>query len=315
MPNGVGLGSDETGRTGYRRSTPTSRGRRYRVDVISEPGQHDGGQRPGIHPHKFRTPVPVDRFHLSHPNVPERASGLTVLHSTDTHVRRARERYRVLCRVLERIEVDLVLLTGDFMTFSGDEPVALRIFEAMSRAWTARLGAFGVFGNHDSPAFRRAVRDVADVTWLDPGTHDLPDAGIRLVGTSWPEDWLAARLEADTTHDDLFQLGLAHSPASLPAASRLGIDTMLAGHTHGGQLRMHLPGLFSWAPHTSTDLHRHHPSGVLRLRDTLCCISRGLGEQIVELRVQCPKQLPLYTLERGPMPGRHSERITRPVHW
>lgn len=285
--------------------------------MIGKPGQHVDHRRLGIDPHSFRTPVPVERFRLIHPNVPEAAEGLTILHVTDTHVRRYRDRYRALCEILRRIRVDLVLLTGDYMTHPGDEEVAMRVFEEMVGCWQARLGAFGVFGNHDSPPFQRAVREIGGVTWLDPGVIDLPDAPVRLLGTSWPEDWTELAMRESEVGDagERIRIALVHTPAALPGASRLGVDIMLAGHTHGGQIRWRLPGLFSWAPHTSTDLFRHHPSGILRLRDTLCCISRGLGEQIVEMRVQCPTQLPIYTLARGPAPGRNSECITRPLDW
>ena len=93
-----------------------------------------------------------------------------------------------------------------------------------------------------------------------------------------------------------FTLALAHHPNTLIPAAALHIPVLLAGHTHAGQIRLH-PRL---APHTSSDLPMHLASGILQLGSTLCCISRGLGDGVVEhLRINCPRQMPLYTLRRA----------------
>ena len=99
-------------------------------------------------------------------------------------------------------------------------------------------------------------------------------------------------------------------------ASSLNLPLVLAGHTHAGQIRLS-PRL---APHTSSDLPAHLATGVLRLRGTLCCVSRGMGEAIREhLRINCPRHVPLYTLRRGELPraegGAGAEVVTQVMAW
>lgn len=98
----------------------------------------------------------------------------------------------------------------------------------------------------------------------------------------------------------MFTLTLAHMPSMIFPAADLGLPLILCGHTHAGQIRVS-PRL---APHTSSDVPVHLASGVLRLRSTLCCISRGLGDGVYPgLRFNCPWQVPLYTLRHGPLPA------------
>ena len=359
----------------------------------------------------FRRPIPpapVESYDLPHPAVPPGLAGLTILHISDQHVTRpqiGRKRFRRILDALKATPVDLIALTGDSMTSPGDEPYAIDALARLAETWTARLGAFGIFGNHDSAEFIRQARDIPGITWLENRAVDLP--GLRLIGASHPEDLLTAILpppdpdasgpvgvsslkpqasrephrsrsglfpnaecrlpnpaahpvagtsgsvgvsslkaqaskeprrsrsglfpNADcrlpnpvahpvahlTSHpvacapgfvspqDSRLLLCLAHMPTEVYGAADLGVPIMLAGHTHGGQFRVS-PRL---APHTSSDLPPHLASGMIRLRGTLCCISRGIGDALVELRVNCPPQMPLYTLRRAPLPSTPDESV------
>ena len=139
---------------------------------------------------------------------------------------------------------------------------------------------------------------------------------LRLLGLDWPEDLLALTLSTPPSSPSIpsfppFPIALAHHPNALIPAAELGIPIVLAGHTHAGQIRLH-PRL---APHTSSDLPPHLASGILQLRSTLCCISRGLGDGVIEgLRINCPRQIPLYTLRRVESFA-DSEVITQRTAW
>ncbi len=285
---------------------------------------------------------PIEPFDIAHPALPAALDGFRVLHFSDLHVRSGAPRgdwFTRLGDALERTPVDLVTITGDIMDHPGDERAAARVLAGLSERWDARHGAIGVFGNHDTAPFRRiARREVAGVTWLDrairtidePGADGEPDARLHVLGTDFPEDLIGATLRLGETRreeaervagtgagaPDEFTLTLVHVPTMIVPAADLALPLLLSGHTHGGQIRLSS----SNAPHTSSDMRSHLASGVLRLRRTLCCISRGMGESVAQdLRVNCPRQLPLYTLRRGPFaaiePSADIEAVHAIVRW
>lgn len=291
----------------------------------------------------FRRPIPpepVEVFDLPHPAVPRGdfvagsgLDGLRILHLSDLHIRRhatGSDRFRQLLDAIARSPADLVALTGDFTDEPGDETAAMDALCALAHAWPPpRLGAFGIFGNHDTSAFKRRAAGIAGITWLGSGGADRspqwasPCPGLRLVGLDHPEDFVAAMLDAPPPADrPELTIALAHYPtAIIPAAAMSGGDDggvhmVLAGHTHAGQVRISS----RLAPHTSSDVPPHLATGILRLGNTLCCISRGLGDGVMEgLRFNCPRQAPLYVLRHAPLPpppaGSDPAAVSQVVAW
>lgn len=308
-----------------------------------------------------RLPAPLEPFDITLPSLPTALDGLRVLHLSDLHVRRKpgpARRWRALLDALRRAHPDIVAYTGDYMDDPGHEGWAVEALVQIVDAIGPGPSHVGVFGNHDTPALKPLVRAALPrVNWLDGQTIELrvrPGAGIgrasatparlRVLGLSYPEDPLAAVLDAGlgnaaasgaapsttapTTPLDRagFVLTLAHYPSTMFHAASLGLPLVLAGHTHAGQIRLSR----TFAPHTSCDLPPQLASGCVRLdagpvggpasasasaglatganappRSTLCCISRGIGDGGLEgLRINCPCQVPLYTLRRGPLPER-----------
>ncbi len=273
--------------------------------------------------HGFRRPVPpfpIERYDLVHPAVPRELEGLSILHVTDLHVRKGRPFLPHTRRAIEALAAtpaDLVLFTGDYMNYPGDEPATLIALREVVAACRASLGVYGIFGNHDSWELRRDARAIPGIAWLaDSRGVAHPLAGLRLVGADEPEDLLgvltAASLAAAEPRP--FTLALVHYPTEVLVGADFNLPLLLAGHTHGGQFR----ATRRLAPHTSCDLPSDLASGILRVRQTLCCVSRGLGNAVVELRINCPPQIPLYVLRHGPLPAISAadhERISVHTGW
>jgi len=262
-------------------------------------------------------PAPIECFDLAHPAVPVAVDGLTILHLTDLHIRRSRPFTPIIRQLLHAVAVtpvDLILLTGDYSNRGGDEEAALLTLRALAAAWRPRLGAFGIIGNHDTPIFVARRHEVPGIVWLNDHPLDLDDAPIRLLGANWPEDMLAVAMNAGTTPGGRLPLTLLHYPSMLPAQATLGLPISFAGHTHGGQFRLGP----HWSPHTSCDVPGRMAAGVLRVDDSICAVSRGLGDAVLQLRVLCPPHAPLYTLRRAPLPTlAHANRgeMTRVLAW
>lgn len=259
------------------------------------------------------TPVIAERITLSLPGLPDAMQGKSVLHLCDLHVRRYRPWYRRMIDMCARERPDFVWLTGDYMTTHGDERVALRVLGDLLDALRPRIGIHACFGNHDTEAFKRMAMKLDKAVWLEQDACCLPEWGITLMGTSTPVDVLTTLVQAERRERDrppalgrpYYRILLGHEPTVLISCAEFAIQWALLGHTHGGQFRLGLP----FALHNSCQLPLGLSSGLLRCRDSIGTISRGLGESYLDIRLLCPPQMPLYLLRRGPLAGEHRRKM------
>ena len=84
---------------------------------------------------------------------------------------------------------------------------------------------------------------------------------------------------------------LAHTPSRLKEAAALGIPLMLSGHTHGGQIV--LPGIGAIAARELPDCRRARA----RATHTTAFVSRGVGTVYVPVRVNCPPEVAVLTIQ------------------
>jgi uncharacterized protein len=257
---------------------------------------------------------------ISLPSLPQALQGVRLAHLSDLHICRPRRRYQTIADRLAAEQLDLLLLTGDYIIHPGDEVDACRVLSELLSQIRPRFGAWGVFGNHDTPALCRMARDLP-VRWLCNEATQVADLPLRIVGlhsdTVRRPDAIAALALGSAAGGpaardvNTMTLMLCHYPTMLPTAADLGVDFMVAGHTHGGQCR--LPT--GHALVNSCDLPLGLTSGILRHRNTLCAVSRGLGEVGLPLRLFCRPHLPIYTLCRGPLPGNRCDGIHNVQPW
>ncbi|MBU1231125.1 MAG: metallophosphoesterase [Proteobacteria bacterium] len=154
-------------------------------------------------------------------------------------------RLEALVRLVKAQNPDLVLLVGDIV---NDHPEALEPQANMLRAMRPRLGMFGVFGNHErygGDARSAQVFHWAGAELLRGRAVYLPGAGVQLLGVDDPgrsgnsvaEIARGIRALAPILDPASFHILMNHRPlAWREAAKPLGIEVMLSGHTHRGQL-------------------------------------------------------------------------------
>ena len=184
---------------------------------------------------------------------------------------------------------DMIMLGGDYVTWGNRrfvEPAA----EALGRL-SAPHGIFAVLGNHDDdrdmPAALSArgiavLRDARTRLHLRGETLDI--AGVR-YWTRKPAD--VARVLRGSASDLIL---LAHTPSRLHEAAALAVPLLLSGHTHGGQIV--LPGIGAIAA-------REFPiiAGSGRKDSTTAFVSRGVGTVYVPVRLNCPPEVAVLTLQ------------------
>lgn len=266
----------------------------------------------------------IEPVELHLPTLPRNLEGLRIAHLSDLHIRRNARPYQRLEAQLTTQRLDLIAFTGDYMNWPNrdEEPHVHAVLQRLCRQLRPRLGAFGVFGNHDTALLRERCADLP-VRWLRNQATRLDARPIEILGldmvyTEWPDAVaLAAHLaklgdppplQAD---ERPFRLMLAHVPTGLPTAADLGADLMLSGHTHGGQCR--LPT--GHALVNACDMPLRLTSGLLRHRNTLAGVSRGIGFAGSIPRICCKPHVPVYTLRRGTLPGAYTDTIENLRPW
>ena len=251
----------------------------------------------GLHGAITREELRVRRFDIPIAQLPPELEGLTIAHVSDLHsgLFVGPERLKIMSDVTNGLKADLVVVTGDLINRDMDEfPAALAAIQRLE----SRHGLFLCEGNHDTfpgeglvlEACRRnglamlwnqtaplTIRGhrilIAGLPWMKPG----PDTSPQLVRQLFPE-----RAEGD------IRILLAHHPHFFDVAD--GVDLLLSGHTHGGQIMFGDVGL--------GNLRFKYNSGRFRRGDLTMIVNNGCGDWF-PCRIGAPAEIGLLRLTKA----------------
>ncbi|HZR99492.1 MAG TPA: metallophosphoesterase [Chloroflexota bacterium] len=214
------------------------------------------------------------------PGLPPEFAGLRVLHLSDLHVGAPHCGARHVAAAGAALPADLVLVTGDLVHGTRHIGRCADLLAAIS----APLGIWVSLGNHDY-SYPNCKVDTGRLI------ATLEARGLRVLRNSAaPVEWRGSTLwlaGVDDPHrrkhdvraalagvpSDACTLLLAHSPDVLPDVPPGRVALVLAGHTHGGQVRFpRLPALV-----TRTRLRFREPHGVRRVGGQIVHFHAGLG--------------------------------------
>jgi hypothetical protein len=207
---------------------------------------------------------------------------LRILHVSDLHFERWSPREKELIRTVERLAPDAILLTGDYLNLSSVEDTEAHAGVRQVLAAIATVApTYAVTGSPpvDQDHIVPRIFDGLSITWLQDEVADVRLNGyrLRLVGLrcTRDRDVDVPRLDRALPEGagDAFTILLYHSPDLMPEAAQKRVDLYLAGHTHGGQLRLPLFG----ALFTSSDFWKRYEAGKYEEGSTTLYVSRGLG--------------------------------------
>lgn len=207
------------------------------------------------------------------PTLPAVWDGLSIVQVSDLHFAPCFQR-----RFFEHVAAEAAEWPADLMVFTGDlidSDLALDWIVPVMSKLSGRQGTFSILGNHDfdhRPAdVQRRLEEAGFVNVEGIWTQlEIEGMTLALGGTSTP--W-GPKLDLNTAPEADLRLFLSHSPDQFQRAVDAGIDLMLSGHNHGGQIR--LPGI--GPVFMPSRYSRRFDRGYFRSGRTLLHVSQGVA--------------------------------------
>jgi uncharacterized protein len=247
---------------------------------------------------------------------PSGLDGLRIVQLSDIHVGSymAVTDVRRIVGMANELKADMAVVTGDFLTGAGDPLEAC--IEEVAKLRTP-LGVWGCNGNHEIYA---DAEDTAAQLFVRHGMQLLRQQSVEIVrhlqrfnligvdyqrppyDTSGRPMGMLEGVETLVKHD-MPNILLSHNPNAFPRATEMGIALTLAGHTHGGQVRVELldprvsPARFL-TPYIAGLFKR--PLGATAERgSSLLYVNSGLGTIFAPVRLGVPPEISIFTLHRA----------------
>jgi predicted MPP superfamily phosphohydrolase len=267
----------------------------------------------------------IERVDVPVANLPPELDGLRIAQLSDIHIGDYMPPHEIARAVdmANDLQPDISFVTGDFVSSVGD-PLDVCITE-LSRL-RAPLGVWGCNGNHEIYA---GVEEDAERLFREKGMRLLRaqsavvehnGARFNLLGVDYQRDHMTSGEDAGPqsmlreieplVRRDMANILLSHNPNSFRRAAELGIELSLAGHTHGGQVKVEIvdhnvsparlmtpfvAGLY----HLPMNGHGGTATGSSGLQKAALYVNRGLGTIGFPVRLGVPPEITLLTLRRA----------------
>ncbi|GAB6144386.1 metallophosphoesterase [Desulfocicer niacini] len=238
----------------------------------------------------------LERINVPIKNLPPLFNGFKILQISDIHADALLDRGERLKKILRGITADICVFTGDFRFMTQN-------VHAKALAMTMEIGdcmgedcpKFGILGNHDFIEFVPSLES-GGIQMLLNEAVPIEKNGTRI--------WLAGIDDAHLyrCHDiekalakipaGAVKIMLSHTPETYAEASTAGVDYLLCGHTHGGQIC--LPGGITLM--TNAKCPKNYCKGSWNHKGMHGYTSRGTGSSGVPVRFFCPPEITVHEL-------------------
>ena len=264
----------------------------------------------------------IFKNNLKFANLPKAFDGVKIVQISDLHLGSFNENFEPIAEAVQMIndlEADYIFFTGDLVNDTHTE--ALPWIPILSKL-KAKKGKYSTLGNHDygwgdkiSDEDKKANgKEVARVneqmgfnvllnehTILENEGEKIGLVGVENWGYS-KENWFPTfgdyKKSTEGMEDVPFKILLSHDPTHWDhhIMGKEDVDLTLAGHTHGGQLGISIPGLFELS---AAKLFYKRYAGLYREGKQNLYVNRGLGYLIFPGRVGIPPEITVHTLSKG----------------
>lgn len=218
---------------------------------------------------------------------------IRIVHLTDLHMEKFGRREKKALRLVREAKPDLIVLTGDYTNFSE----RYRDVQRFMRGLHAPYGVYAVDGNWNPMPVSAEFYEGTDVRVLDDRSTVVrtPMGRLSLAGIFWYSfrDMDVPLAHVNTRNS--YVILLSHMP-DVALHVPPSVDLILAGHTHGGQVRLPILGPVA----TCSGVGRSRSAGLSKLPNGgYLYVNRGLGMEgggAPRIRFHCRPEVAVITI-------------------
>lgn len=236
--------------------------------------------------------------------LPDAFRGMRIVQISDFHFTEYTEPFfmRDVVRQVNRLRPDMVVLTGDFVSYGPWGHAYARRHAPQCAAILSGIHCplrYAILGNHDVVVGKSYVIGPL----ADHGIPTLVNQSVALERDG-QRVWLAGlgdvcerlyypdrAITPSIINSREALIVLVHEPDVLPQIARYNADLMLSGHTHGGQIR--IPFL---PPLILPPFGKRYVEGLFHYGPTQLYVNRGIGAVGLPFRFRCPPEITLFHL-------------------
>ena len=229
-------------------------------------------------------------------------SGIKMIQISDIHIGNSiGYRERQLIEKVNALNPDIIFITGDFFRISKepDAAVQLKAISGLISSLKASVDIFGVLGNYDgylsqNPKRRMEIKRAGiDIIVNESRKILLPNGQVLwLAGLNDPssnqnkDDMESIYGALEIIPDNAPTILLNHYPDIFGKACKAGVNLVLVGHTHGGQIG--IPFLI----HMSNSANKSpFMRGLFDAGKTKMYVNRGIGTTNIPVRYLCSPEI------------------------
>jgi predicted MPP superfamily phosphohydrolase len=234
---------------------------------------------------------------------PSELSGLKIAVLSDLHIGGRfidEPKLRLIVERTNQLQPDLIVILGDSISGGRDHhAMDPEVFAPVLKDFRAPLGVYTVLGNHDWWFNGERVRSALEANGLkvienDAAVIETRGSSFWLVGLAdlWTRTQRIPQTLAKVPEGGAPVIALAHNPDVFPQLPQR-VSLLLAGHTHGGQVKLPLIGT---VVHTS-DFGDHYEAGHVFENGHHLFVTTGIGTSIIPVRFGVPPEIVLLTVK------------------
>ena len=264
----------------------------------------------------FINKIDVTKYTISSEKIPEEFNGFKIVQLSDFHSQGYRNTTEDIINKVKDINPDIIVMTGDMVSWDIEDIEEVKI---LIKSLAELYPIYYIDGNHEHLAeILRPGKYVAFIEFMkELGVTTIKNdyveiykgnKAINLYGVNLPLDGATGlyvnrfQLEENYVEKTLpeadkekFNILLAHTPTFIKQYSQWGADIVLAGHMHGGIVRIPFTNIGLLSP--GRTIFPRYAAGKFKVNDTTMIVNRGIGTSSFKLRLFNNPEITVLTLK------------------